>query len=123
ELFIYSDAPKNENAVEKVNEVREYIKTINGFKKVTIIERDKNWGLANSIIDGLVLVGENGYGDEFGTGSDEAFSVLEVAQLYGGEIQILPERRGNRMTAEVVTAKTQSLGWSAKRKLAEYIRV
>ncbi|MBD3843276.1 MAG: glycosyltransferase [Campylobacterales bacterium] len=64
ELFIYSDAPKNENVVAKVNKVREYIKTIDGFKKVTIIERDKNWGLANSIIDGLVLVGENGYGDE-----------------------------------------------------------
>ena len=50
ELFIYSDAAKNENAETKVNKVREYIKTINGFKKVRIIGRDKNWGLANSII-------------------------------------------------------------------------
>ncbi len=53
ELFIYSDAPKNEQAIENVAEVREYIKTIDGFKKVTIIERDKNWGLADSIIDGV----------------------------------------------------------------------
>ena len=36
--------------------MREYIKTINGFKKVTIIERDKNWGLANSIIDGVTTI-------------------------------------------------------------------
>jgi cell division protein FtsX len=53
ELFIYSDAPKNEQAIENVAEVRKYIKTIDGFKKVTIIERDKNWGLANSVIDGM----------------------------------------------------------------------
>ncbi len=60
-LFIYSDAAKNEDAVAKVNEVREYIKTINGFKKVTIIEREKNWGLANSIIDGVTKI-VNEYG-------------------------------------------------------------
>ena len=50
ELFIYSDAAKNEQASESVNAVREYIKTINGFKEITIILRDKNWGLADSII-------------------------------------------------------------------------
>jgi len=61
ELFIYSDAPKNEDAQEKVKEVREYIKTIDGFKKVTIIEREKNWGLANSIIDGVTKI-VNEYG-------------------------------------------------------------
>lgn len=56
ELYIYSDAAKNENGAEKVNEVREYIKTIDGFKKVSIIEREKNWGLANSIIDGVTKI-------------------------------------------------------------------
>lgn len=61
ELFIYSDAPKNENAVAKVAEVREYLRTIDGFKSVTIIERDKNWGLANSIIDGVTNI-VNQYG-------------------------------------------------------------
>lgn len=61
ELFIYSDAPKNNNATTKVNEVRDYIKTIDGFKKITIIERDKNWGLANSVIDGVTKI-VNEYG-------------------------------------------------------------
>jgi hypothetical protein len=56
ELFIYSDAPKNETAIEKVSEVRRFIKTICGFKSVTIIEQDKNWGLAASIIDGVTTV-------------------------------------------------------------------
>ena len=56
ELFIYADAAKNENTVTKVNRVREYIKSIDGFKKVTVIEREKNWGLANSIIDGVTNI-------------------------------------------------------------------
>ena len=56
ELFIYSDAPKNEEAEERVTEVRKYIRSIDGFKKITIIERKKNWGLANSIIDGVTKI-------------------------------------------------------------------
>lgn len=53
ELFIYSDGAKNEDECAKVLQVRDYVKKVGGFKKVTVIERDKNWGLANSIIDGV----------------------------------------------------------------------
>ncbi|MBK8398690.1 MAG: glycosyltransferase [Leptospiraceae bacterium] len=56
ELFIYSDAPKNESIRESVEEVRAFIKSIQGFKKINIIEREKNWGLANSIIDGVTSI-------------------------------------------------------------------
>jgi UDP-glucose 4-epimerase len=82
----------------------------------------RNFTHIDDIIDGLVVVGEQGFGDEFGIGSDEEFTILDVAKMYGGEIQMLPERRGNRMTAEVITDKTKALGWSPKRKLAEYIQ-
>lgn len=53
ELFIFSDGPKNEKDRLKVEEVRKYIREINGFKKITIIERRKNLGLAKSIITGV----------------------------------------------------------------------
>lgn len=82
----------------------------------------RNFTHIDDIVDGLILVGENGYGDEFGIGSEEAYSILEVAQLYGGQIQMLPERRGNRMSAEVISEKTKALGWEPKRKLENYIQ-
>ena len=81
----------------------------------------RNFTHVDDIVDGLVMVGENGYGDEFGIGSPESFTILEVAELFGGKIEMLPERKGNRMTADVVTDKTQALGWSPKRRLADYI--
>lgn len=61
ELFIFSDAAKNNSAINKVKEVRNYIKDLAGFKKVIIIEREKNLGLANSIIDGVSKI-VNEYG-------------------------------------------------------------
>ncbi|GHT90456.1 hypothetical protein FACS1894122_00740 [Alphaproteobacteria bacterium] len=61
ELFIFSDGAKNAQAEEKVNEVREYIRTITGFKRVEIIESDSNKGLANSVIYGVTKI-VNQYG-------------------------------------------------------------
>lgn len=53
ELFIFSDGPKDEKGIPKIQEVRDYLKTIEGFKKVTIKESKVNIGLANSIISGV----------------------------------------------------------------------
>ncbi len=52
-LYIYSDAARTPEQKDAVSEVRRYIYTINGFKEINIIEREENWGLAKSIIDGV----------------------------------------------------------------------
>ena len=56
DLFIFSDAPKNEEANERVEQVRNYIKTISGFNSITIKEQTQNQGLAKSIINGVTEV-------------------------------------------------------------------
>ena len=53
ELFIYSDGAKDDTQRIAVEEVRRYLRTIQGFKQITLIERSKNWGLARNIIDGV----------------------------------------------------------------------
>ncbi|MDD3501059.1 MAG: NAD-dependent epimerase/dehydratase family protein [Candidatus Cloacimonetes bacterium] len=82
----------------------------------------RNFTHVDDIVNGLVLVGENGCGDEFGIGSPETFTIKEVAELFGGKIEMLPERKGNRMSADVVTEKTKALGWSPQKKLTNYIK-
>lgn len=57
-LHVFSDAPKMEAASQAVAEVRTYIRSIAGFKSVTIIERETNFGLAPSIIDGVTRLCE-----------------------------------------------------------------
>jgi UDP-glucose 4-epimerase len=82
----------------------------------------RNFTFIDDIIDALVLIGNNGYGDEFGIGSDESFSILEVANMFKRNIEMLPERQGNRMISDVVTEKTKSLGWYPKYSLIDYIK-
>ncbi len=63
DLFIFSDAPKKPEATVAVQQVRAYIHQISGFKSVSIVERQTNFGLANSIIDGVTKVtSEHGRG-------------------------------------------------------------
>lgn len=81
----------------------------------------RNFTHIDDIINGLILVGENAEGDEFGIGSPEAFTIKEIAELFGGKIEMLPERKGNRMSADVVTAKTEALGWKPVKTIKEYI--
>ena len=93
-------------------------------KPLTVVSpgtQKRNFTHVDDIVDGLILVGEKGQGDEFGLGAAESFSVIEVAHLFGGEIIMLPERQGNRMDASLDTTRAVSLGWQAKHKLADYI--
>ena len=66
-------------------------------------------------------IGEHGLGDEYGLGADASYSVFEIADLFGGQIRMLPERRGNRMDAVLDASKATSLGWQAERCIEEYI--
>jgi hypothetical protein len=60
-LFIFSDAAKTEEDRIKVEQVRQLIKEVTGFKSVKVIARKENLGLANSIISGVTqLVNEYG---------------------------------------------------------------
>jgi len=44
DLYIISDAPIKNEHTTKIKEIREYIKSINGFSKIHIIENEKNLG-------------------------------------------------------------------------------
>jgi len=93
-------------------------------EQLTVVSPGKqmrNFTHVSDIISALTLVGEQGYGDEFGIGSPESYSVLDIAKMFGGKVEMLPERRGNRMTADVIIAKTQKLGWNAQRSVEDWI--
>lgn len=82
----------------------------------------RNFTHVHDIVRGLVMIGEEGEGDDFGIGHEQAFTVLEVAEMFGGEIVMLPERPGNRMDATLDTTKLRALGWEPKHHLAQHIK-
>ncbi len=53
ELYVFSDAAKNEENIQAVSEVRDYLKRLSGFKNIHVIERPENFGLARSVISAV----------------------------------------------------------------------
>src|SRR5229473_2708531 len=56
DLFIFTDAALTPEAAASVQRVRSYLAGIEGFKSVHTIAREKNLGLAHSIVDGVTRV-------------------------------------------------------------------
>ena len=83
----------------------------------------RNFTHVNDIVEGLVLVGERGSGDEYGLGHPDSFSILEVAKMFGGEVEMIEERPGNRQSSGIDVRRTElELGWQAKHNLPDYIK-
>jgi hypothetical protein len=53
DLHIFSDGPRAASDKAPIEEVRKLVRAVSGFKSVRVIERERNWGLANSIISGV----------------------------------------------------------------------
>lgn len=81
----------------------------------------RNFTHVDDIVDGLLLVAQQGHGDEYGLGSDTSYSILEVAKMFQSELVFLPERKANRTSSRLDASKTHALGWRAVRSLETYI--
>jgi UDP-glucose 4-epimerase len=101
-----------------------FIKQYREKKPLTVVSPGiqlRNFTHIDDIIAGLVLVGNNGSGDNYGIGCSKSYSILEIAEMFNTDIEMLPERNGNRMTAEVVCKKTKDLGWKERKSVKSYI--
>ncbi len=90
DLFVFADAAKQESSKDAVQQVRNYLKTIDGFRSVTVIEREHNLGLAKSVIGGITQVaGEFGrviaVEDDLLTSSDFLTFMNQALERYKDE--------------------------------------
>ena len=42
--------------------------------------------------------------------------------MFGADVQMMPEAKGNRMTSKLDATKSKAIGWTAQRKVADYIK-
>lgn len=104
--------------------IAKFTRAMRDNKPLTVVApgtQRRNFTHVADIVSGLHHVAQFGTGDGFGIGHPDSFSIIDVAEMFGGAVEYLPERRGNRMTAEVKTAKTLELGWLPQNDLQTYI--
>ncbi len=82
----------------------------------------RNFTHVQDTVDGIMLVGEKGKGDGYCIGSSESYSLLKVAEMFGGEIEMLPSKKGDRKHSKQNLEKIQKLGWNTKHTLPDDIK-
>ena len=73
------------------------------------------------IINGLIIVGKKGEGDDYGIGVSKSFSIIEIAKILNMECLMKPSKKGNRLDASLKTSKTKKLGWRPTKNLEKYL--
>jgi len=73
-------------------------------------------------VKGLLLVGERGKGDGYCIGSSKEHTIRDIAELFGGEIEMLPAKKGDRNVSKINLAKMTELEWSTEHDVEEYIK-
>lgn len=122
ELFVFSDGARTEDDHEDVELVRSYIHTIEGFKTVHRIERDRNYGLAANIIDGVTDI-VNRYGrvivleDDLVTAPGFLQFMNDALDTYAdeprvGHIQAYDFTQNPRLPETFLIKFTGSWGWA-----------
>lgn len=122
ELFVFSDGARTEDDREDVELVRSYIHTIEGFKTVHRIERDRNYGLATNIIDGVTDI-VNRYGrvivleDDLVTAPGFLQFMNDALDTYAdeprvGHIQAYDFTQNPRLPETFLIKFTGSWGWA-----------
>tara|TARA_Y100000992_G_C21273277_1_gene498265 strand:+ start:296 stop:1165 length:870 start_codon:yes stop_codon:yes gene_type:complete len=85
--------------------------------------QERNFTHVSDIVSGLILVAKSGKGDNYGIGHAKSYNIIQIAEMFGGKIKMLPERKGNRMSAQVHTKKIIDLGWKPNNDIEDYIEL
>jgi len=81
----------------------------------------RNFTHISDILSAIISVAETGNGDNYGIGSDEEYSVLEVVEMFEGSPKFLSAKTSNRKTGKLITSKTKKLGWTPSVSLIDHI--
>ena len=72
---------------------------------------------------GIILVGEKGLGDGYALRADNTYSILEIAEAFGGPVQMIDEYSGRADVKDDPVHKVRDeLGWKPTVDVLDYIR-
>lgn len=124
--YFYNAYGENEiNSGDYATLIGKYVKlSQQKYSKLPVVKpgsQRRNFTYVGDIVEALYLIGLYGNGDNYGIGADESYSILEVAEMFRKDIEWLPERKGNRMSAKLITDRTKELGWTPRTQLKSFI--
>lgn len=94
-------------------------------QELTVVKpgtQKRNFTYVLDLAKGMIMVGEKGNGDGYTLGNTKEYSVLEIAQAFGGPIKLIDGNPG-RTESDTAPDKARSeLGWETTVDIMDYIK-
>lgn len=82
----------------------------------------RNFTYVKDLAKGAILVAQNGYGDGYTLANPHNYSIIEIAQAFGGPIEYINNDPGRRESNIGPDKARQELGWDTTLDVLDYIR-
>jgi len=83
--------------------------------------QERRFTYVKDLARGIVLVGQKGQGDGYALNSEKSHSILEIAQAFGGKINMVEGRPG-RSGKDDLPSRALELGWHTTVDIMDYIK-
>ncbi|MFA5532280.1 MAG: NAD-dependent epimerase/dehydratase family protein [Candidatus Shapirobacteria bacterium] len=82
----------------------------------------RNYTYVKDLANGIILAAEKANGDGYTLGNKKEYSVIEIAQSFGGPIKFIDAYPGRTESGEAPDKARQELGWDTTVDIIDYIK-
>lgn len=82
----------------------------------------RNFTYVKDLAKGMILVGEKGNGDGYALENPTSYSIIEIANAFGGPIEFLESYSGRSESGQSPTKARDELGWTPTLDIMDYIK-
>lgn len=82
----------------------------------------RNFTYVEDLAKGMILVGEKGKGDSYALNNTKAYSIIEIAEAFGGPIEFKDGYPGRTESGDAPTKAREELGWETTVDIMDYIK-
>ena len=82
----------------------------------------RNFTYVKDLAKGIILTAEKGHGDGYALNNTKAFSVIEIAEAFGGPIKYIDGYPGRTESGEAPTKAREELCWETTVDIIDYVK-
>lgn len=82
----------------------------------------RNFTYVGDLARGIILTAEKGNGDGYTLGNTKGYSIIEIAQAFGGPIKYIDGYPGRAESGEAPNKAREELGWETTVDIIDYIK-
>jgi UDP-glucose 4-epimerase len=82
----------------------------------------RSFTYVKDLANGIILAGEKGQGDGYALANTQAFSIIKIAEAFGGPIKLIDGYAGRFESGEAPTKAREELGWDTTLGILDYIK-